>query len=53
MRRTHLVPEVSGGEDADVHELAKPKEQTAAKTKTVAKKQPARKTATGKTRRSV
>ncbi|MFG2284061.1 Ku protein [Streptomyces asoensis] len=39
----------SRGEDADVHELAKPKKQTAAKTKTAAKKQPARQSAAKKT----
>ncbi|MFE1927523.1 Ku protein [Streptomyces asoensis] len=39
----------SRGEDADVHELPKPKKQTAAKTKTAAKKQPARQSAAKKT----
>ncbi|MEU5274819.1 Ku protein [Streptomyces asoensis] len=39
----------SRGEDADIHELAKPKKQTAAKTKTAAKGQPARKSAAKKT----
>ncbi|MEU9313406.1 Ku protein [Streptomyces sp. NPDC048256] len=38
----------SRGEDADVHELPKPKKKTAAK-KTTAKKQPAKKTAAKKT----